>query len=732
MTWHNRVLAGLMAALGIGILATIGWAQSPEPKPPAPEAAPDPAVEAILATRPTTPAELVRAAVTLADLDRADLAKRFLKKVIAEKLDRERLADLGEQVGSATFVDLALREALRPESKQLADAVLAALNARLRNPERIYNLIAQLKDRDKFIETVKGLQEAQSAAIGPLVAVLANPARKSEHANVRAALVEMGMLARRPLEAIVEQADAALALQAIEVLGAMNDPKVALYLFRPYLAEASDPSVRQAAETQLQRLTGRLPDRREAVQLLTDAARAYLEGRQPIEGVVNDRVDLWSWDPALRRVGVRNVAPDEAARQLAARLAHDAFAIAPDNHEVEMLYLVALLEQAAYENGLDRPLAEKDPACVEAKKFGAKAIHDAMRRSMAEGRLAAAAAAARLLGSIGTAEELLSGGNGPVPLLLALQSPDRRLRLAAIEAIVRLQPLRPFAGSSEVPKALAFFASTNGRRRALVASRNHDVARELAGQLSTAGYQVDTLASGKELLLTALQSPDYELAFIDATIDQPTADILLQQLRRDPRTASLRVGLVARDGMVERALRMAGSDPLVKVFSRPRDEKAFQWQLNQLSGLAPREFVGFEARQRQAVLALGLLAELYRSSQGVYDLRSVEKCLLASLYNPTLSVKAAAILANVNSAGSQRALVDAASEPMFSIERRRAAAKAFRQNTERFGILLTTEEIRRQYQRYNESKGQDADTQKLLGLILDCLEVSAPTKTQKP
>ena len=67
----------------------------------------DPAVAAILATKPTTPAECVRAAKTLADLGQPDVAKRFLKKVLDAKLDPQQLADLGEQFGAPTFLDLA-------------------------------------------------------------------------------------------------------------------------------------------------------------------------------------------------------------------------------------------------------------------------------------------------------------------------------------------------------------------------------------------------------------------------------------------------------------------------------------------------------------------------------------------------------------------------------------------------------------------------------------------------
>ena len=248
-----------LAAIALVLLVAPAWGQGPKPKPqakppeaekpPAGEAAPeDPAVAAILATKPATPAECARAAKILADLGRADLAKGFLKKVLAENLDQEHLANLGEELGSPMFFDLSGRAGLQPEGKRLGDAVMAALNARLQDPTRIAGLIGQLQDPspEKRLQAVIGLRDAGGAAVGPLISVLADPARAAEYANVRAALVEMGPLARGPLVAVVEHADPKLAVQAIEILGAMNDPNVARWLLSPFLAERSDPAVRLA------------------------------------------------------------------------------------------------------------------------------------------------------------------------------------------------------------------------------------------------------------------------------------------------------------------------------------------------------------------------------------------------------------------------------------------------------------------------------------------------------
>ena len=63
--------------------------------------------------------------------------------------------------------------------------------------------------------------------------------------------------------------------------------------------------------------------------------------------------------------------------------------------------------------------------------------------------------------------------------------------------------------------------------------------------------------------------------------------------------------------------------------------------------MAPEEFVNFDARQRQAAVALDLLAELSQSSAELYDLRRVQDAVLVALYNPTLAAKAVAVLANL-------------------------------------------------------------------------------------
>ena len=96
------------------------------------------------------------------------------------------------------------------------------------------------------------------------------------------------------------------------------------------------------------------------------------------------------------------------------------------------------------------------------------------------------------------------------------------------------------------------------------------------------------------------------------------------------------------------------------------------------------------------------------------------------MHTPGLGIKAAAVLGNLGTAESQQALLEVASRWTQPIELRKAAAEAFRRHAQASGILLTSGQILRQYERYNQSEDRDAPTQQILGSILDSIE--APTQ----
>jgi CheY-like chemotaxis protein len=434
-------------------------------------------------------------------------------------------------------------------------------------------------------------------------------------------------------------------------------------------------------------------------------------------------VEIWHWDEA-NRVGVpRRYSVDDAGIVLAAQLVGDLMALDPDHELHRRLYLVSQLEAARIHHGFVKPIHEvAERAHQLALDMGPPALEQVLTFAMAGGHTGAAIGTADILGQMGT-RALLYGPTPQVsPLVRAVAHGDRRLRFAAIRAIMKLDPTEPYVGSSHLPEALGFFVSTQGVREALVASRRPVEGRKLASMLVTLGYDADVAASGRRLLRSARDRADVELVLIDMRIAGPPAREVVYRLRRDWRTSCLPIALLVSSENIRRAQSLAAADPLTIALAQPHEPDAVKSLAARLIRVAGRTAVTGDERQEQAIQALKWLAHLSAKPETFYDVRRQLPSIETALYVEGLTGHAADVLAHAGVPTSQKALVDFASQGLFPLENRQMAATALRLNVDRHGVLLTTEEILHQYTIYNASDTADRETQAVLSAILDTLE----------
>jgi hypothetical protein len=222
-----------------------------------------------------------------------------------------------------------------------------------------------------------------------------------------------------------------------------------------------------------------------------------------------------------------------------------------------------------------------------------------------------------------------------------------------------------------------------------------------------------------------IDSPDYELALVAASLQQPSVDLLLQQLRHDYRSAPLPVGVLARDGQLERARHLAGEDRLAVALVRPHRQQDAKEEVEQVLLLPRASAVTPAERGQQAASALAMLQDLAATPATIFDVHQYEPAILAAQEVPELAARSAVTLGDLGSARSQKSLVDQASRTTLPLPVRQAALAALRCSIEKHGILLTTGAIRQQYDRYNQSAEMDAENQQIFGQILDALEAPA-------
>ncbi len=703
-----------------------------------------PAVLTVLATKPTTPAELFRAAEIVTDLGDLPVAKHLLSKLLAASPTDEQLADLWERLGTARFVRMKTIAELNPEATELVAKVQAAAEKRTSDPTRLAALLARLQspEPDEKRAAIELLRTSRGAAVNALLKVLADPAQPNEHAGARRAIKALGEDAFGPLVAALDAQDVAFRAQVVDCLADSPREEARWYLIAPALAADSPAVVSAAALETVSKWLGHAPSVTEGAAILFNRAQAYYDRRVLLGQSELAPIEVWNWDAQAGAATKKELAPRDAGLHFAWRLARDARRLAPHEQSVLSLYFGALLEAEQAQAGWNQPLSDDAGSALDAlKQAGAATVSALLKESLQNGHAAAALNAARVLGDLGDVSVLHSGGGAPSPLVEAARSDDRRVRFIAVRSILKLQSNEPFPGSSYVTQALESFLLTAGEPRAIVAGPKLSEDQRLAGLLMEAGYDADSVDVLNDVQREVNATSDCELLLIDIRFAALTSGELLTKLRRDPRTAKLPIGIVyspydranptpldSAGGIVvtpddqQLAEKLARRFTRVQPIMRPQETASLTAQLEWLLAPQATNAVGKEERVAQAKYAMTWVRQLAEQGGSLYSVARLEPAVRPLLSSEAFTADVAATLAALGTATGQLDLVELASTPSAPMSQREIAAKAFAESVRRHGILLTTAQIELQYDRYNASATADEATQKLLGGILDELE----------
>lgn len=688
----------------------------------------DPAVLAVRDSKPATPDQLAWAVRVMLDLGRLDEAKRYLARLAATNPDDATWVALHARFGAEFFRRLKQAESLQPTGAQLANAALDAVKKQALNSARLTALVGKLTDPSPITrrDAEAGLRDAGVAAVEPLIKVLADDGRAEEHFAVQRMLMMLGNPVVEPLIGVLESDQTALIARVFPVLGALKTRRATGYLVRPALAEdeASQP-LRDAAQAALAHIVGETPTFVESTQFLYKRALSHLAGEPVVRLDADNRGELWHWDANAKAARPRQYLASDLAVAEAARLARELHRLSPDQEEFRQLYLLTDLEMDKLLGGVDQPLPRgDDTAFARARQQEVAVLEDVLAFALKQQRFVAASGVIEVLGEVGDLELLTASDGSPRRLAAALSHPDRRIRFAAVAAVLKLDPQAPFPGASYLAESLGYLAGSVGSRRALVVHPRTTEAQSLVGMLAELGFDADAAQTGRSAFVLAQRQPDYEFGLISDSIQSPPLGELVQMLRQENRAARLPIGVIAYGESLDRATRVASAESLVEAFPRPIDTESLSVLVRRLQAGVGRSAVTRDERLLQAAAALEWMAKLTAddTSYSFYQLSRQQPAVESALQTPELSSRASAVLGHFGTARAQLALVDQASGRNRPLADRRAAAAAFREAVKRRGLMLTREEILRQYERYNQSAGSDRDTQQVLASILDALE----------
>jgi len=724
---YCSAVARLLAVIAIAGVANLGRSQTPAaadaelplvaPKPI------NPAVAALLATEPSTNEDLVFSAVALAELGRSDLAKPRLKKVLGAGLSDDASADLARRIGSAMLVRLARIEALAPESHALSRQLLEASSRRARDPHHLNERVRDLTDPSPAVRlaAVNDLKMAGSDAVLVLIHSLAVDRSPARDDAVVDALGAMNVGVVEPVLAALTTGDSILRAHLLNVCRLLDNraSRVVPFLLAPAVA-ANDPAEAVAARTAFRQLVGELPSRQRAAWQLEAYVRGYLRDTFPLAEDATGKVNIWWWDDRAKTCTRRAYAARQGSLLLAAQLAGELARLAGDDKDRQRLVLLAWLEASA----VDGPSAQTYGPLADRwlEKMPLHELERLLEEAMGADHIEAAIAAARMLGKAGAKEAVVGGGDRPTPLVRAIRSGDRRLMVTALRSVIELDPPPFYRGASSVPDALEFLTGSVGRRRALVADGRSTDGRRMAALLTGLGYDSQVVPNGRALLAAARGSADVQLILLRDPIDRTTTRETLYRLRRDWRTSRIPVAVVAAADRINAADRLAASYGVTEAFPPPRDAAGIERLVHRMTELAGRSLLSDSQRRAQAGAALRWLAALADRPGPGYPLQRPIARAETALFVPGLPSEAIGVLAAAGTPSSQRRLIDVVSRPTAPVEQRRQALVALKRSIRQFGILLSGEEMLRQYDRYNASEHAGNETQALLAAILDLLE----------
>ncbi|EAQ80892.1 HEAT repeat domain-containing protein [Blastopirellula marina] len=687
-----------------------------------------PAVAAIREANPTTPLELAETAGLMVDLGRVDLAIEYLNKLLSDKPSDDDLVKMQAKLGSGPLIRLQTLPELQPAGTEVAKLVFAAVEKLTRNPAFLQAQVDALASSDDVAvrRASIALRGAGAAAIEPLLLAYAgsdNPATRDAALKI---ILQLGQDAEAPLWGALDSTDPSIKAAALSALGALRSTRSLDVLVGPAVAADEAPEVRRAASKAVVDIVGEPASTSDVEKFLTKRIERYLAGEPVFAGGPFAELDVWTWSDAAPHLTKKTLSMADASTVWTAHLARDLAAIDPQNPQNARLRMVTALQSVI---ALDGPNAEikGTPADAAAQQLGAASVAEALDYALTHPRMTMAAiAACRWLGEQGDLAALAPRNGQPSALAAALSHGAYRVKAAAADAVLALNPTSPYPGSSALIEALLSFAKTSGERIAVIADPDSTRAQELAGRLTELGYTVLTRRGRRELFDAAYSTPDVELIFISDAVDRPGAFEMVQILHHDKRTANTPVGVIPWIEDYSRWQVRLTDDPYALALIRAHDAEGLTGQIQQMYAQQGRLLVDANEREARGDRALDSLAALAAEPKyKFYDLLLYEAEIADLIRDPASMEAAAALLSNLATPVAQSALVETASEVVRPLVERQMCAKAFADAVQRKGLQLTREQILRQYDRYNASEIYDRETQQVLASLLDTMEASA-------
>ena len=699
-----RLRRVLIICIACGALCLVGssslWAQPAPGEKPA-KLAPPPEPSPLL-VEPKTPEEFFASTLLMVELARMDLARKYLEQFDAGSPDDELLLKLRDKHGTGEFLKLARIVELQPLSTQMLDRLSAVARKQSEDPAFVNGLIARLSgDPTQRELAIRELRNAGPRAVPQILKQMSQPDMADKQDELVVALTRMGRQVVPPLLGGLDAPQERVRASIIDVLGWLEANEAIPFLWFPAFDENQPKGVRTAAQRTLAKLITGSREKTDRLSSVTASnelrrlAKLLFQNPDLLPREEDGSIIIWGWDESLGTVAAKTYTPPIAAMLISSRFARQSLALSPEQSEPQRQYLASLLGLDVLQNGWDKPrTADPGTAMYLALTAGEETVSQVLADALEAGQPATAVAALDVLGQIGTREQLLGLKGLKSPVLAALNAPDRRIQFAAANSILRMEPKTSFPGTNRVVAVLARALTDPGQARAIIIDADRGRASVTSGFLVDAGYEGLVAVTGRDGFEKAASTAGVDVIVVHVNCQRWDLTQTLANIRADSRTAAIPIVVYGPETTRVQVARLVARSNLATYVSESASAADFIHQYRPFAQGLKSPAMSAGERNQQMVAASYWLATLAAArGSRIFDVTQAEKELSLVAESPDAGPNAIVALGGIASGSAQRRLSALALNPQLDAALRESAASQLGYHIQRFGLLLTKDEV---------------------------------------
>ncbi|MBI5779869.1 MAG: HEAT repeat domain-containing protein [Planctomycetes bacterium] len=443
--------------------------------------------------------------------------------------------------------DLIIKEMMsNPDLKQTALRILelgkGAFQRYVRSPEQIQAIVAQLEGSfDKKWEAINTLAAIGQRAAPFLIEQLGDKSDTKRTAMMMA-LEKIGNEAVLPMIEALQSKNMLVRQNAAIVLGVIRDDRALPELKRVYEDEKESPEVRRLVADALKKIARVEPDKlKPAKECYYELAEKYYYNHPSVMVNFYGEFIFWRWNKETDTLALREV-PDFALNELLAEeCCYDGLRL-DDNYEPTWSLLVSVLLskyneadwalQAALKKSKTGEVADDLLKKLQADlaKFGENFttgsiggkshLYSALKRSLSDGNNEVAVSCIKALAASADAKDLpttaRADASAPgMPLIEAIVHSDKRVRYAAAEALLKINPPESFPNMEKVIPVINEALGESGIRVVLMIEPDPEVRSGLKNELAKLNCFVTEALSAEEGIKMAKRFPTEDLIILN-------------------------------------------------------------------------------------------------------------------------------------------------------------------------------------------------------------------------